>query len=111
MGKDDENFNPDKERPGYGISHPNYAPVHRRSDPAGMYEKQKRSDEQISNEIGKRLAEIPTLDVTRIRIEVASGDVTINGTVRSAAELALVEEIVCGTPEVSACENNLRTRD
>lgn len=108
MGKDDENFNPDKERPGYGISHSNYAPVHRKSDPGGLYEKQRAPDERISREINKRLSAVPTLDASEVRVEVSCGEAMIDGIVRNDEQRRLVEEIVCGTPEISACENNLR---
>ncbi|MDP1628188.1 BON domain-containing protein [Parvibaculum sp.] len=107
MGKNNDDYNPDKERPGYGISHSNYAPVHRKSDPGGGYEKQTLPDEAIMREVGKRLSGARSVDATRITVEVSNGDVTINGAVRSEDEREQVEEAVRGTPDVASIENNL----
>lgn len=107
MGKDNDDYNPDKERPGYGISHSNYAPVHRRSDPGGVYEKQTLPDEAIMREVGKRLSDAKSVDAARVTVEVSNGEVTINGAVGSEDERKQVEEVVRGTPDVASIENNL----
>ncbi|MEQ8327381.1 BON domain-containing protein [Parvibaculum sp.] len=111
MGKDDDPYNPDKERPGYGISHPNYAAAHRHSYPGAPFEEPKVSDRRILAEVGKRLEAAGNLDLTLIRVDVSCGEATIDGGVTSEAEVALVEEIVCGVPGITACQNNLRVVD
>lgn len=107
MGKDKDAYNPDKERPGYGISHPSYAPVHRRSEPGDVYEKQVLSDEVILKEVGKRLAAAEALDATRLTVNVASGEVTISGAVRNETERKKVEELARNTPDVVGVENTV----
>lgn len=111
MGKKDDPYNPDKERPGYGISHPNYAAAHRHSYPGAPFEELKVSDRRILAEVGKRLAAAGNLDLTLVRVEISCGEATIDGRVTSAVERALVEEIVCGVPGITACQNNLRITD
>lgn len=108
MNKDDDNYNPDKERPGYGISHPNYGAAHRNPYPGSLFDKQERSDEQIAKEITRKLEESGSFDASQISVKVASGEVTLDGKVESEEERSLADEIACQTPGVADCQNNLR---
>ncbi len=74
-------------------------------------EEPKVSDRRILAEVGKRLEAAGNLDLTLIRVDVSCGEATIDGGVTSEAEVALVEEIVCGVPGITACQNNLRVVD
>lgn len=107
MGKDDR-YNPDKERPGYGISHPTYDAAHRRPFPGALFSGQKRDDESIAKEIGRKLAAVEGLDASEISVRVSCGEVTVEGVVKNEGERTLVEDVACNTPGVSDCQNNLR---
>lgn len=108
MGKDDR-YNPDKERPGYGISHPTYDAAHRHTFPGAFFEGQERDDGTIAEEINRKLAAVEGVDVSEIDVRVSCGEVTVEGVVKTEEERVLVEDIACNTPGVSDCQNNLRT--
>lgn len=108
MNKDDDNYNPDKERPGYGISHPNYGAAHRNPFPGSLFGEQKRSDERIAEEITRKLDASSSFDSSRLSVKVACGEVTLDGKVAGEKEWTLAEEIARNTPGVADCQNNLR---
>lgn len=108
MADEDDPYNPDKERPGYGISHPNYAAAHRHSYPGAPFDEPEIPDRKILQEIGKRLASAEGVDPTIFRVEMSCGEATIEGCARSEAEAARIEKLICETPGIAACRNNLR---
>lgn len=108
MAKDDDSYNPDKERPGYGISHPNYDSAHRHPFKGSLFHNQERSDEGIAEEIARKLDAAEGVDAAQIEVKVSCGEVTLDGVVQTEEERQLVDDIACKTPGVADCQNNLR---
>ena len=72
-----------------------------------------RPDGEIKNDVQRRLAINPTLDASRLTIEVDSGNVKLSGKVDSLAERSQIEiqSWLTGVKSVDAKEMRLTLRD
>lgn len=68
----------------------------------------RRSDERIHEDINDRLTEDPWLDASDIEVQVAAGEVTLNGTVKARADKRRAEDIAEHVSGVDHVQNNLR---
>ncbi|MGH6910318.1 MAG: BON domain-containing protein [Phenylobacterium sp.] len=68
----------------------------------------KRSDERISDEVHERLTDDSWLDASNISVSVATGEVTLSGTVESREAKHRAERIVEDISGVAHVQNNLR---
>lgn len=68
----------------------------------------KRSDERISEEVHERLTDDSWLDASNVSVNVASGEVTLSGTVESREAKHRAERIVEHISGVAHVQNNLR---
>lgn len=107
MGKEKENYNPDKERPGYGISNTDYESVHGEEDGGLPNPKEPASAGTVQHEVEKRLIDAAGLDSSGIAVAVSGGNVRISGVVQTDAERKLAEEAASSTPNVVRVENDL----
>ncbi|MFL5331644.1 MAG: BON domain-containing protein, partial [Geminicoccaceae bacterium] len=70
----------------------------------------RRSDERITEDINERLTDARDVDATEIQVHVASGEVTLTGTVDHRSGRRRAEEIAEEVGGVSFVMNNLRVR-
>ncbi|KZD12568.1 BON domain-containing protein [Oceanibaculum pacificum] len=77
---------------------------HRGRGPSGY----KRSDARISEDVHDRLTEDPFVDASQVEINVAGGEVTLDGQVGTRAAKRRAEDIVEAVSGVTHCQNNLR---
>lgn len=69
-----------------------------------------RSDERISEDVHDRLTDDWVLDASDVEVAVSSGEVTLNGTVRSRQDKRRAEDIVDDISGVTHVQNNLRVK-
>ncbi len=70
-----------------------------------------RSDDRIREDISDRLTDNPILDASDVEITVASGEVTLIGSVDSRYSKRLAEDIAEDVSGVRHVQNNLRVRE
>jgi len=70
----------------------------------------KRSDDRIREDVSDRMGEQEHLDCSEIEVSVASGEVTLTGTVRHRHEKFLAEEIADDVSGVTEVHNQLRVK-
>jgi len=70
----------------------------------------KRSDDRIREDVNDRLSEQDRFDCSEIEVQVASGEVTLIGSVSSRHEKFLAEEIADDVNGVTEVHNQLRVR-
>lgn len=79
---------------------------HRGRGPRGYV----RSDERIREDVHDRLTDDWRIDASDIEVEVANGEVTLNGEVYSRGDKRLAEDIVEDVSGVTHVQNNLRVK-
>ncbi|HEX2526753.1 MAG TPA: BON domain-containing protein [Geminicoccus sp.] len=79
---------------------------HRGKGPRGYT----RSDDRIREDVQDRLTDDPYLDATEIEVTIASGEVTLNGTVNSRNDKRRAEDIADNISGVKHVQNNLRVQ-
>jgi hypothetical protein len=70
----------------------------------------KRSDERIREDVNDRLAQQYDFDPSDVEVQVANGEVTLTGTVRSRHEKFIAEEIADDVSGVNEVHNQIRVR-
>ena len=70
----------------------------------------RRSDERIREDVYERLMEHPGLDTSDVEVSVASGEVTLDGSVDARAEKRLAEDLAEGVLGVTDVHNRLRVQ-
>jgi osmotically-inducible protein OsmY len=70
----------------------------------------RRSDERIKEDVNDRLTEDYYLDASEITVEVANGEVTLNGTVDVRRDKRRAEDVVESVSGVTNVENRLRVK-
>lgn len=68
-----------------------------------------RSDARIFEDVGEALTHEDAIDASDVTIEVASGEVTLDGSVVTARMKAIAEELVADVPGVRAVRSRLRS--
>jgi osmotically-inducible protein OsmY len=76
-------------------------------EPAGY----RHSDDDIGREVRERLADDVGLDSRGIEVEVHKGEVTLNGTVRHAADMRRAEAHACAVSGVILVRNGLQAKE
>ena len=94
---------PDRDRFGEAYG-PERAASHRGKGPRGYA----RSDERIREDVSDRMWLDSRLDASDVEVNVANGEVTLAGTVRSREEKRRAEDIAESVPGVRHVQNNLR---
>lgn len=79
---------------------------HRGRGPEGY----RRSDERIREDVCDRLTEHGGIDATGIRVEVADGEVTLEGTVAQRVEKWMAEEVADTVLGVQDVHNRIKVR-
>lgn len=69
-----------------------------------------RGDERIREDVCDRLTEEPRIDASDIEVNVASGEVTLGGSVRTREEKRFTEDVVERIVGVREVNNNLKVR-
>ena len=69
-----------------------------------------RSDDRIREDANDRLTDDPRVDATHITVSVASGELTLNGTVTNRDAKRRAEDCVEDIPGVKHVQNNLRVQ-
>ena len=69
-----------------------------------------RGDERIREDVCDRLTEEPRIDASDIEVQVASGEVTLGGSVRTRDEKRFTEDVVERIAGVREVNNNLKVR-
>ena len=69
-----------------------------------------RSDERIRDHLCTRLAYATGVDVSDVSVEVASGVVSLSGTVRRRSEKFDIEDMADNTSGVKEVQNNIRVQ-
>jgi len=80
---------------------------HRGRGPAGYT----RSDERIREDVNDKLTEDWRVDASAIEVGVASGEVTLDGTVPSREQKRRAEDLVDSLSGVKHVQNNLRVKE
>ena len=80
---------------------------HRGRGPAGYI----RSDERIREDVNDKLTEDWRVDASAIEVGVASGEVTLDGTVPSREQKRRAEDLVESLSGVKHVQNNLRVKE
>ena len=80
---------------------------HRGRGPAGYT----RSDERIREDVNDRLTEDWRVDARAVEVSVASGEVTLDGTVPSREQKRRAEDLVDSLSGVKHVQNNLRIKE
>ena len=80
---------------------------HRGRGPAGYT----RSDERIREDVNDKLTEDWRVDASAIEVGVASGEVTLDGTVPSREQKRRAEDLVDSLSGVKHVQNNLRVSE
>jgi osmotically-inducible protein OsmY len=70
-----------------------------------------RSDERIREDVCDRLSEDPRVDASEIEVMVASGEVTLSGTVASREQRRRAEDDAESVSGVKHVQNNVRVQD
>jgi osmotically-inducible protein OsmY len=69
-----------------------------------------RGDERIREDICDRLTEDPRIDASDVDVQVANGEVTLTGSVRTREEKHLTENLIERTTGVREVNNNLKVK-
>ena len=69
-----------------------------------------RSDERIREDVSERLERHPEVDASDIEVRVASGEVTLEGTVDDRQQKKMAEEAVESCPGVKDVHNHLKAK-
>jgi hypothetical protein len=77
---------------------------HRGKGPRGY----SRSDERIKEDINDRLSDNPFIDATEIEVTVASGEVTLTGSVTDRSDKRMAEDLAEAVSGVKNVENRIR---
>jgi osmotically-inducible protein OsmY len=80
--------------------------AHRGRGPKGY----RRSDERLTEIICERLTDDPFIDAGEIRIDVANGEVTLQGSVLARSQKYAAEDLVADVTGVTAVHNDLRVQ-
>ena len=70
-----------------------------------------RSDERVQEDVSDRLTEDHHIDASDISVDVKSGEVTLNGTVKSRFEKRHAEDIIEDCAGVKHVQNNIRVAE
>lgn len=82
------------------------AASHRGKGPKGY----RPSDERLRERVCERLTDDPFIDATDIEVSVATGEITLSGTVETRRMKYAVEDLVADVAGVSAIHNSIRVR-
>jgi osmotically-inducible protein OsmY len=69
-----------------------------------------RTDERIREDVNDKLSDDPMLDASDIEVSVASGEVTLNGTVNARQDKRRAEDLAEAVSGVNHLQNNLRVK-
>ena len=69
-----------------------------------------RTDERIREDVNDKLSDDPMLDASDIEVVVASGEVTLNGTVNARQDKRRAEDLAESVSGVNHLQNNLRVK-
>ena len=79
---------------------------HRGKGPKGYT----RTDERIREDVNDRLSDDPMLDASDIEVTVATGEVTLNGLVKTRQDKRRAEDLAEAVSGVNHLQNNLRVK-
>jgi osmotically-inducible protein OsmY len=79
---------------------------HRGRGPSGY----RRSDERIREDVSDRLSDDSWIDASNIEVQVANGEVTLNGTVHDRQDKRHAEDLAERVSGVAHVQNNLRVK-
>ncbi len=82
------------------------AASHRGKGPKGY----RPSDERLRERMCERLTDDPFIDATDIEVSVASGEVTLSGSVETRRMKYAVEDLIADVPGVTAVHNSIQVR-
>lgn len=69
-----------------------------------------RTDERIREDVNDRLSDDPMLDASDVEVVVASGEVTLNGLVKTRQDKRRAEDLAEAVSGVNHLQNNLRVK-